>query len=80
MGDAVSVVDGVLDGDRRVAIEPEQRELREPEAIFTLDPAQNRRSARRFLSLEPKLVCFGHGPPSYDTAAFVEFAEGLSGA
>ena len=40
--------------------------LREPEAIFTLDPAQNRRSARRFLELEPKLVCFGHGPPLRD--------------
>ena len=41
--------------------------LREPEAIFTLDPIENRRSARRFLSLEPKLVCFGHGPPLRDT-------------
>ncbi len=51
--------------------------LREPEAIFTLDPAQNRRSARRFLSLEPRLVCFGHGPPLRDMARFARFIERL---
>ena len=51
--------------------------LREPEAIFTVDPAQNRRSARRFLSLEPKLVCFGHGPPLRDTAKLARFIEKL---
>jgi glyoxylase-like metal-dependent hydrolase (beta-lactamase superfamily II) len=51
--------------------------LREPEAIFTLDPIENRRSARRFLSLEPKLVCFGHGPPLRDAAAFKRFIEEL---
>ncbi len=52
--------------------------LREPEAIFTLDPNENRRSARRFLPLEPKLVCFGHGPPLRDTGRFVRFVERLS--
>ena len=51
--------------------------LREPEAFFTLDPAQNRRSARRFLPLEPKLVCFGHGPPLRDTSKFARFIERL---
>jgi hydroxyacylglutathione hydrolase len=51
--------------------------LREPEAIFTLDPAQNRRSARRFLALEPSLVCFGHGPPLRDMAKFARFLENL---
>jgi hydroxyacylglutathione hydrolase len=51
--------------------------LREPEAIFTLDPMENRRSARRFLSLEPRLVCFGHGPPLRDTERFVRFIESL---
>lgn len=51
--------------------------LREPEAMFTLDPAQNRRSARRFLSLEPRLVCFGHGPPLMDTQKFARFIERL---
>jgi hydroxyacylglutathione hydrolase len=51
--------------------------LREPEAVFTLDPAQNRRSARRFLPLEPRLVCFGHGPPLRDTGKFARFIERL---
>jgi hydroxyacylglutathione hydrolase len=51
--------------------------LREPEAVFTLDPAQNRRSARRFLPLEPRLVCFGHGPPLRDPAIFARFIERL---
>ncbi len=51
--------------------------LREPEAIFTLDPVQNRRSARRFLSLEPRLVCFGHGPPLSDQERFMRYIEAL---
>jgi hydroxyacylglutathione hydrolase len=52
--------------------------LREPEAIFTLDPAQNRRSAQRFLALEPKLVCFGHGPPLADSGRFARYIESLA--
>jgi hydroxyacylglutathione hydrolase len=46
--------------------------LREPERFFTLDPAQNRRSARKLSSLKPKLVCFGHGPPLRDTTRFAD--------
>jgi hydroxyacylglutathione hydrolase len=53
--------------------------LREPEAIFTLDPLENRRSARRFLELEPKLVCFGHGPPLRDMQKFMRYIEALGG-
>jgi len=51
--------------------------LREPERIFTLDPAQNRRSARRLSALNPKLVCFGHGPPLRDTRRFTDYVERL---
>jgi glyoxylase-like metal-dependent hydrolase (beta-lactamase superfamily II) len=51
--------------------------LREPPRVFTPDPAENRRSARRLAGLEPRLVCFGHGPPLDDTGAFVRFIEGL---
>ena len=51
--------------------------LREPERFFSLDPAQNRRSARRLIELEPKLVCFGHGPPLRDTQRFVDYVEKL---
>ena len=40
--------------------------LREPERIFSLDPELNRRSAARLADLEPRLTCFGHGPPLKD--------------
>jgi hydroxyacylglutathione hydrolase len=51
--------------------------LREPERIFTLDPARNRASARRLVELEPKLICFGHGPPLRDTSRFVKYVNSL---
>jgi hydroxyacylglutathione hydrolase len=51
--------------------------LREPERIFTLDPARNRLSARRLGALKPKLICFGHGPPLRDTSRFVDYVESL---
>lgn len=51
--------------------------LREPERFFSHDPAQNRRSAKRLASLEPALICFGHGPPSRNTRRFQEFCHGL---
>lgn len=54
--------------------------LREPEAFFTLDPLQNRNSARRYLALEPRLVCFGHGPPLRDTRKFIRYLEALTAA
>ena len=49
--------------------------LHEPPRVFTVDPARNRRSARRLveLGIEPALVCFGHGPPLRDPAAFKKF-------
>jgi hydroxyacylglutathione hydrolase len=52
--------------------------LREPPRLFTPDPAENRRSARRVAALEPALVCFGHGPPLGDTRRFVEFVGRLA--
>lgn len=51
--------------------------LREPPTIFTPDPARNRASARRLAALEPRLICFGHGPPMTDTGRFVRFVAGL---
>jgi hydroxyacylglutathione hydrolase len=47
--------------------------LREPPAIFTPDPARNRRSARRLAELRPQLTCFGHGPPLRDPGKLAEF-------
>jgi hydroxyacylglutathione hydrolase len=53
--------------------------LHEPPRVFTVDPARNRRSARRLLELgvEPALVCFGHGPPLRDPKRFLDFLRGL---
>jgi hydroxyacylglutathione hydrolase len=51
--------------------------LHEPLPYLTPDPAQNRRSAKRLATLEPKLVLFGHGAPLRDTRKFVEFIEQL---
>jgi glyoxylase-like metal-dependent hydrolase (beta-lactamase superfamily II) len=51
--------------------------LCEPQSYFSLDPAWNRRSARRLIELEPKLVCFGHGPPLRDTRQFVGYVKRL---
>lgn len=51
--------------------------LHEPLEVFTPDPAQNRQSARKLATLEPRVVCFGHGAPLRDTKKFVDFIERL---
>ncbi len=55
----------------------QQPGLREPAARYTLDAARNRRSARALAGLQPRLICFGHGPPLRDTPRFHAFVEGL---
>lgn len=52
--------------------------LREPPAVFTPDPAQNRASARKLLGLNPALVAFGHGPPLRDPGRFNDFVANLA--
>ena len=44
--------------------------IREPFTSFSPDAELNRASARRLAELEPALVCFGHGKPLRDPAAF----------
>jgi hydroxyacylglutathione hydrolase len=51
--------------------------LHEPPRFLTADPVENRRSARRLVPLEPRLVLFGHGGPLRDTRKFVEFVRAL---
>jgi hydroxyacylglutathione hydrolase len=53
--------------------------LREPPAQFTPDPARNRESMRRLAALEPRVVCFGHGPPLRDPARLRAFVSTLAG-
>jgi len=52
--------------------------LHEPKPYLTPNPAENRRSARKLASLEPKLVLFGHGAPLRDTQKFLDFVARLS--
>ena len=55
--------------------------LFEPPDRFTIDPGRNRDQIRRLASLEPELVCFGHGPPLRGAAGRLRaFAEGLNPA
>ena len=49
--------------------------LREPQQIFSMDPVQNRQSAVRLAELEPRLTCFGHGPPLRDPRRLLEFVK-----
>jgi hydroxyacylglutathione hydrolase len=44
--------------------------MREPFHSFSPDWRRNQESARRLAALEPELVCFGHGKPLRDPAAF----------
>lgn len=37
--------------------------LREPPVCFSVDAAENRRSIQKLIDLQPRVVCFGHGPP-----------------
>jgi glyoxylase-like metal-dependent hydrolase (beta-lactamase superfamily II) len=52
--------------------------LLQPATLFTVDPAQNRRSIRRLAELRPALLLFGHGPPLRDPDVFQRFAAELS--
>lgn len=42
------------------------------EPLLTPDPAENRRSIRKLLELEPSLICAGHGPPMRDLRSLRE--------
>ena len=51
--------------------------LRMPPDLFTVDVAQNRRSARRLAELDPVVAGFGHGPVVRDPAAMRACVAGL---
>jgi hydroxyacylglutathione hydrolase len=73
--DRVLILGDVLNGMNLLTAIPG---LHEPPRIFTPDPAQNRRSAKRLGALEPDLACFGHGPPLRDPAKFSAFCAALA--
>ena len=51
--------------------------LYEPPEIFTYDVAENRRSIRKLVDLQPSLVLPGHGHELRDLAALERFADAL---
>ena len=53
--------------------------LHEPPGLFTADRERNRGSARRLAALEPRVACFGHGPPLRDPARLSAFVDRLPG-
>lgn len=73
-GDKTLILADVLWNLNRVTWRPG---LSEPPKALTLDPAQNRDSARRVAELEPELVLFGHGPPLRDSEALTWFVAAL---
>jgi len=64
--DGVVIVGDVI---RNAALRTGMGTLSESPHFFSVDPLQNRRSMRRVLELSPRLMLFGHGPPSRDLTA-----------
>lgn len=54
-----------------------REQLREPPWFFSTDPLQNRRAVQLLLSLQPSLVCFGHGPPLRDPGRLERFVAAM---
>lgn len=68
--DRVAIVGDVLNGMNLLTGWPG---LHEPPPLFCSNVAQNRQSIRRIAELEPRLLCFGHGPPIRDMKQFERF-------
>ncbi len=51
--------------------------LRMPVGLFTVDPAQNRASARRIAGLDPAVAGFGHGPVVREPGALAAHVAGM---
>jgi glyoxylase-like metal-dependent hydrolase (beta-lactamase superfamily II) len=73
--DRLLILGDVLNGMNLITTMPG---LHEPPNLFTVDPAQNRRSIRKLAALNPETLCFGHGPPVFHAAEKLRtFAEQL---
>ncbi|HWB10219.1 MAG TPA: MBL fold metallo-hydrolase [Pirellulales bacterium] len=72
--DRVAIVGDVLNGMNLATTWPG---LHEPPALACTDAGENRRSIFRLAELQPRLLCFGHGPPLRDMTKFERFLERL---
>src|SRR5439155_3153503 len=61
--DGVMIVGDVI---RNAALRTGLGVVSETPHFFSVDPAENRRSMRKVVELAPRLLLFGHGPPSRD--------------
>src|SRR5262249_12580287 len=75
--DRVAIVGDVLNGMNLATTWPG---LHEPPPFFCTDVAENRRSILRLAELNPRLLCFGHGPPLRDMEKFDRFLQRLFGS
>jgi hydroxyacylglutathione hydrolase len=73
--DRVAIVGDVLNGMNLATTWPG---LHEPPRFFCTDANENRQSIRRLAELEPRLLCFGHGPPLRDMKRFDRFLKRLA--
>ncbi|MDJ1481575.1 MBL fold metallo-hydrolase [Cytophagaceae bacterium YF14B1] len=51
--------------------------LHQPPNLFTTDQAINRKSIQKLFALQPKILCFGHGPVLVDNGDFEKFMSTL---
>jgi glyoxylase-like metal-dependent hydrolase (beta-lactamase superfamily II) len=72
--DRVAVAGDVLVNIHFLTLQPG---LRMPPPFFCDDAAQNRESIRKLAALQPSVVCFGHGPPLYQTELLDKLVERL---
>ena len=72
--DRVLVLGDVL---RNMSFKTGREKLDVPPDIFTVNPVQNRESARKIAALQPSLICFGHGRPLTDMAKLTQLVEAL---
>jgi len=49
--------------------------LHQPPGLFTLDREKNIKSIKKLASLNPKVLCFGHGPILINNGQFEQFAK-----
>lgn len=49
-----------------------------PPPILSVDPLQNQHSLQKLVALNPRIICFGHGPPLYDSEPLQHFVRQIT--
>lgn len=74
--DSVLIVGDVLTNVNMLTTIPR---LGEPPEMFTANVPLNRSSIKKVARLQPKIICFGHGPVLHHTNQLAQLAAGLPG-